>query len=71
MLQILETPYDAEIHAFPDLGPYSDPDLKPIISRMGYKVLYGTNNLQYTRRVIEEEEDLLTAALILLVASEK
>ena len=67
--QILDTPYDTEIHAYPDVGPYNDGALKPILSRMGYKLASGGNNLQFNRRLVEEE-DLLTAVLILLKASE-
>ena len=69
--QILQTPYKAEIHAYPGIGAYRDSHLKPIMIRMGFKVWFGLSNLQYTRRVIKEEEDLLIAALIVLIATEK
>ena len=68
--QILETPYEADIHGYADAGPYRDPALKPILSRMGFKIQTGSSNLQYNRRLVEDEEDLLTAVLILLMASE-
>jgi len=61
----LETPYDTEIHAYPDEGPFNDRDLKPILTRMGFRLASGGNNLQFNRRLVEDEEDLLTAVLIL------
>lgn len=50
-------------------GPYRDPELKPIMSRMGFSILGG--NLLRTRKDSEDEEDMLAAAIILMLASEK
>ena len=68
--QILQTPYKAKIHAYPGIGAYSDTHLKRIMICMGFKVWLSMCNLQYTRRVIKEEEDLLISALIVLMATE-
>lgn len=52
-------------------GPFQDPALRPIMSRMGFSIPRGTNNLLHTRKDSEEEEDTLVAAIIILVASKE
>ncbi len=58
-------------HVFLDEGPYRDPELKPIMSRMGFSVPRNTHNLLRIRGDSEDEEDLLAAAILLMLASEK
>ena len=53
-------------------GPYRDPELRPIMSRMGFSVPPDTGgNLLRVRKDSEDEEDMLAAAIILMLASEK
>ncbi len=68
-VQILNTPYGSSNHAYVDAGPFNDPDLKPIMGRMGFS-LSSTQKLLHTYRDSEAEEDMLAAAFILMLASE-
>jgi hypothetical protein len=53
-----------------DEGPYRDPELKPIMSRMGFTIPPDIGRLQRVRRDGEDEEDTLAAAIIIMLASE-
>ena len=63
------TPYGTNNHAYADEGPFNDPDLKSIMGRMGFS-LSSSHRLLHTYRESESEEDMLAAALILMLASE-
>ena len=57
-------PFGSGAHVFIDEGPYSDPDLYPIMMQTGFSVVGGRLTYQHA----SEDDDLLAAIAVVLVA---
>ncbi len=65
-LQISHTPYGTSKHIFTDEGSFNDPELYPILNKMGYSL--SNNKLVYTGPE-HDEDDMLAAGIIALEVS--
>ena len=66
-MQVKHTPYGTNRHLFMDEGPFDDPVLYPILTKMGFSC--PDNKLLYTAPE-DDEEDVLAAGLIVLEVSQ-
>lgn len=66
--QICQTPYGTDKHVYTDEGPYRDPDLNPIMTKMGFSLPSVGHNLIFSNGD-DSEEDILAAGLIMLTAT--
>ena len=67
--QIRNTPYGVDKHVYMDEGPFNDPDLYPIMSRLGFSVPAHTKSL-VLQPIKDGNDDLLAAGLILLLGTQ-
>lgn len=58
------TPYGSGSHVFIDEGPYSDPDIYPIMMQNGFSVVGGRLTFHHS----SEDDDLLAAMAGVLIA---
>lgn len=68
-LQISETPYGTDKHVYTDVGPYKDPDIYPLMTKMGFSLPSGESHLIFSSADELSEEDILAAGLIMLMAT--
>ena len=69
VLQVRGTPYGVDKHVYMDEGPFNDPDLYPIMTRMGFSIPIHQTKLVYDAPD-DKKDDTLAAGLLLLLGTD-